>query len=177
MNGIQLAHTADLPQSTLDAARALLDDAFAGELTEDDWEHGLGGLHAIAWADGVLVGHASLIQRRLLYGGRALRAGYVEAVAVRAGHRRRGYAAAMMAELERLIRGGYQLGALGSTDEAVPFYTGRGWQPWRGPLWALTPHGVVRTSEEDGYVFVLAIDPELDLSRPLTCDWRDGDVW
>ena len=181
MNGIQLAHTADLPAATLAAARALLDEAFAGsedgEMTDEDWEHGLGGTHALAWADGALVGHASLVQRRLLYGQRALRTGYVEAVAVRAGHRRHGYGAAMMAELERLIRGGYDLGALGSTDDGVPFYTGRGWCRWEGPLWALTPHGVVRTSEEDGWVFVLTAGEELDLSQPLTCDWRDGDVW
>ena len=177
MNGVHLAHTADVPAATLRAARALLDEVFAGEMTDEDWEHGLGGTHALAWADGVLVGHASLVQRRLLYRGRALRTGYVEAVAVRSGHRRRGHAAAMMAELERLIRGGYDLGALGSTDEAIPFYTGRGWRPWQGPLWALTPHGVVRTSEEDGYVFVLTAGGELDLTQSLTCDWRDGDVW
>jgi len=115
MNGIQLAHTADLPAATLAQARALLDEAFAGspdgDMTDEDWEHGLGGTHALAWADGVLVGHAALVQRRLLYGQRALRAGYVEAVAVRAGDRRHGYGAAMMTELERLIRGGYDIGA------------------------------------------------------------------
>ena len=81
----------------------------------------------------------------------------------------------MMAELERLIRGGYDLGALGSSEDGVPFYLGRGWRPWQGPLWALTPHGVVRTSEEDGWIYVLG--EELDLTRSLTCDWRDGDVW
>jgi aminoglycoside 2'-N-acetyltransferase I len=176
VNGVQLAHTADLQAATLAAARALLDEAF-DDLTDEDWEHGLGGTHALAWADGILVGHASLIQRRLLYAGRALRTGYVEAVAVRAGHRRRAYGAAMMAELERLIRGGYDLGALGSTDDGVPFYLGRGWRPWQGPLWALTLRGVVRTSEEDGWVYVLTTGEELDLTAPLTCDWRDGDVW
>jgi len=181
MNGIQLAHTADLPAATLAQARALLDEAFAGspdgDMTDEDWEHGLGGTHALAWADGVLVGHAALVQRRLLYGQRALRAGYVEAVAVRAGDRRHGYGAAMMTELERLIRGGYDIGALGSSEDGVPFYSDRGWRPWQGPLWALTPRGVVRTSEEDGWIYVLSDDASLDLGQSLTCDWRDGDVW
>jgi hypothetical protein len=30
----------------------------------------------------------------------------------------------------------------------------------------------------DGWILVLPVPPtELDLSAPLTCDWRDGQVW
>ena len=75
-------------------ARALLDEVFAGELTDDDWEHALGGVHALVWDGDELAGHASVVQRRLLHGGRALRAGYVEGVGVRARARRRGYGGA-----------------------------------------------------------------------------------
>jgi aminoglycoside 2'-N-acetyltransferase I len=71
----------------------------------------------------------------------------------------------------------YAIGALGATDEAVPFYTSRGWQRWRGPTSALTPDGVVRTPDEDGSVYVLPLPVPLDLDGELTCDWRDGDVW
>ena len=35
-------------------------------VTDDDWEHGLGGIHALAYEDDELVGHASVVQRRLL---------------------------------------------------------------------------------------------------------------
>ena len=35
-------------------------------MTDDDWEHALGGIHALAWEDDVLIGHASVIQRRLM---------------------------------------------------------------------------------------------------------------
>lgn len=117
------------------------------------------------------------VERRLVHGGRALRTGYVEAVAVRADRRRRGHAAAMMSALERVIDGAYDLGALGATDEAMPLYTGRGWTVWRGSLHALTPAGMVRTPEEDGAVLVRDARGELDLDAPLCCDWRDGDVW
>ena len=58
---------------------------FEGEFTEQDWEHALGGIHALVWDGDALVGHAAVVQRRLLHGGRALRAGYVEGVGVRAG--------------------------------------------------------------------------------------------
>ncbi|MEX2194383.1 MAG: GNAT family N-acetyltransferase [Thermoleophilaceae bacterium] len=129
------------------------------------------------WEEDELVGHASVVQRRLLHGGRALRTGYVEGVAVRAGQRRRGHAAAMMQALERVIHGAYELGALGATDEALDFYAGRGWKRWQGPTSTLTPAGIARTEEEDGSVFVLPVAVPLDLSGELTCDWRDGDLW
>jgi aminoglycoside 2'-N-acetyltransferase I len=177
MGDVRTAHTADLDAATLAAARALLEDVFEGEFEDADWEHALGGIHALVWEDGEIVAHASVIQRRLLHGGRALRTGYVEGVGVRADRRRRGYGAAVMAPLERVIRGAYDLGALGATDEAVPLYEGRGWRRWEGQLSALTPDGTVRTPDEHGAVFVLPGSAALDLTAPLTCDWRDGDVW
>ena len=177
MREVRTAHTADLDAATLGAARALLEAVFPGELTEDDWEHALGGVHALAWEDGELVAHASVIQRRLLHGGRALRTGYVEGVGVHPGRRRRGHGAAVMAEVERVIRGAYDLGALGATDEAAAFYAARGWRPWEGRTSAMTPRGVVRTPEEDGAILVLPVAVELDLGGELTCDWRDGDLW
>jgi len=173
---VRLAHTGDLDQATLAAARDLLFAVF-DDMTEDDWEHSLGGQHAMAFEGGEVVGHAALIQRRLLHGGRAMRAGYVEGVGVREDLRRRGIGAAMMTELERVARGAYDLAALGATDEAVPFYTGRGWLPWRGRTSALTPAGIVPTPDDDGGVFVLPLSASLDLEGELTCDWRDGDVW
>jgi aminoglycoside 2'-N-acetyltransferase I len=176
MAQLQTGHTADIDLAVLAAARALVVDAFE-DFTEEDWEHALGGVHALVWDGPDLVGHASLVQRRLLHGGRALRVGYVEGVAVRESHRRRGHAATMMSELERVIRGGYDLGALCASRQAAEFYAGRGWQRWRGPTSALTPDGVVRTPDEDDAVFVLSHLVPLDLDGELTCDWRDGDVW
>ena len=174
---IQVAHTADVDPATLRAARALLERVFEGDFEDSDWEHSLGGMHALAWEGDELVGHASLIQRRLLHRGRALRAGYVEGVGVRADRQRRGHAAAMMEALERLIRAAYDLGALGASDDGARLYEARGWQRWPGPTSAITPEGVIRTAEEDGCIYVLPGASELDLGGELTCDWRDGDVW
>jgi aminoglycoside 2'-N-acetyltransferase I len=176
MTEVRTAHTADLDAATLRAARALLYNVF-DDMTDDDWEHALGGVHALVWEGAELIGHASVIQRRLLHGGRALRTGYVEGVGVRADRRGRGHGAAMMQALERVVRGAYDLGALGATDEAADFYAARGWQLWQGPSSALTPTGVKRTAEDDGAIYVLPLHVPLDLSGELTCDWRDGDVW
>jgi aminoglycoside 2'-N-acetyltransferase I len=177
MTGIRTAHTADLDPGVLAAAHILLLDVFEGDYTDDDWEHALGGVHALAWEGGELVGHGSLVQRRLLHGGRALRTGYLEGVGVRADRRGRGHGAALLAALERVVRRAYQLGALSTTETAPGFYAARGWQPWLGPTFALTPSGVTRTADEDGGIFVLPVAVRLDRSGELTCDWRDGELW
>ena len=174
---LRLAHTADLDEATLGEARALLYSVFGDQMVEEDWEHGLGGIHALAYEDGRLVGHASVVQRRLLHAGRALRTGYVEGVGVRADVRGRGYGSALMTELERIIRGAYALGALSATDEGASFYAARGWQLWRGPTSALTPSGIVRTENDDDAIWVLPVDVPLDPTAELTADWREGTPW
>ncbi|HEY6761873.1 MAG TPA: GNAT family N-acetyltransferase [Baekduia sp.] len=180
---LRVAHTAELDARELTAARALLDRVFGDELDDSDWEHALGGMHALAYARGggadVLVGHASVIQRRLIHDGRALRAGYVEGVGVDARWRRRGVGTLLMDAIEDVIRKAYDLGGLGSTDDGIPFYASRGWRLWRGDSWALTPGGVIRTAEADGAIFVLPVagGAELALDGALTADWREGDQW
>ena len=176
MARVHTAHTSDLEAAVLAAARSLLYEVF-DDMTEHDWEHSLGGVHALAWEGDELVGHAAVIQRRLMHGGQALRAGYVEGVMVRAGCRRHGHGGAMMDALERVVRAAYDLGALGATDMAAEFYAGRGWQQWQGPTSALTPAGIERTADDDGGVYVLPGAVALDVGGALTCDWRGGDVW
>ncbi|HEY2167896.1 MAG TPA: GNAT family N-acetyltransferase [Jatrophihabitantaceae bacterium] len=176
MHTVQLAHTADLEPALRTGARALLFEVF-GDMTDADWEHCLGGMHALVLADGEVVGHAALIQRRLMHGGRALRAGYVEGVAVRASLRRRGVGRSLMAALDRIADAAYDLAALGASDEAVPFYRALGWQQWRGPASTLTPSGLLATPDVAGAIFVRPGAAPLDLDGELTCGWRDGDVW
>jgi len=176
MAEVSTAHTAHLDAATRKAARTLLDDVF-DDMTDYDWEHALGGVHALVWEGTELIGHASVIQRRLLHRGRALRAGYVEGVGVRADRRGRGHGTAMMDALERVVRDAYDLGALSASDAGADFYAARGWRRWQGPSSALTPTGIRRTEGDDGGIHVLALTAPLDLSGALICDWRDGDLW
>ena len=174
---VHTRHTADLHRAALEAARRLLHGVFEGDLSDQDWEHALGGVHALVWDGDELIGHGSVIQRRLLHGGRALRVGYIEGVGVRADRRRRGHGTAVMRALERVVRGAYDIGALGATDPAAAFYTALGWQRWHGPTSALTPTGIARTADDDGSVYVFEVGERIDLTGELTCDWRDGDPW
>jgi aminoglycoside 2'-N-acetyltransferase I len=82
-----------------------------------------------------------------------------------------------MAELERMIRSAYDVGALGATVEGASRYAARGWRQWQGALWVLSPSGPQRTESEDGEVYVLDVGAvELDVHEKLTCDWREGHV-
>jgi aminoglycoside 2'-N-acetyltransferase I len=172
---VRLAHTAQLPAADLLAVRSLLEGAFP-DFDPPGWENTLGGMHALTYEGAELIGHASLVQRRLLHGGRVLNTGYVEGVAVHPDHRRRGVASALMAAMEELLPG-YEVGALSASRAGAPLYAGRGWQQWRGPTFALTPAGVRRTEDDDGGVYVFPGRAPLDLDGELTADWRAGDVW
>ena len=173
----RLVHTADLKSDARQRAYEMVNAAFAGEFTDTDWDHALGGMHALIWNRGAIIAHGAVVQRRLLYRGAALRCGYVEAVAVREDWRRQGLAIAILDACEQVIRGGYQLGALSSSDRGRRLYTLRGWLPWRGPTSVLAPSGPTRTPDDDSSVFVLPVGINLDETAALTCDWRDGDVW
>lgn len=170
-------HTADLGAAELDEIRALLDAAFDGGLEETDVQHALGGMHVLVRVDGRLVAHGAVVARRLLHGDRSLRTGYVEAVAVAPTHRRQRLGHTVMAELERIIRGGYELGALSASEDGAGLYRARGWRCWPGTASVVGPRGIEPCPEEDGAVHVLPGTAELDWTGDLACDWRDGDVW
>ena len=175
----RLIHTSDLDDETRLNARQMLTDAFGGpeEFTDSDWDHALGGMHAIIAHRGALIALAAVIQRRLLHDGMALRCGYVEAVAVREDCRGQGLAHAVLDAVEQVIRGAYQIGARSSTPLGETIYRPRGWFQWQGPTSVLGPGGPVRTPDDDGSIFVLPIDVDVDDAGELACDWRDGDVW
>jgi len=183
---LYVGHTHELDPTLLEAVRRFLVEVFDDEFSEQDWEHSLGGIHVIAFDGDDVVGHASVVQRQMIVGGRTLRIGYVEGVGVRADRQRAGIGGQMMSVLEGIIERAFDFGALSASDAAVPMYAGRGWTVWRGPLSALTPDGVVPTPEEEGGVYVWnqrdqdidgGIDGGIDVAAELSCDWRAGDLW
>ena len=108
----RLVHTADLDSEARQRVRQMVTDAFAGDFTEADWEHALGGMHALICRHGAIIAHAAVVQRRLIYRSNALRCGYVEGVAVREDCRGQGLAMRLLDAVEQVMRGAYQLGAL-----------------------------------------------------------------
>jgi aminoglycoside 2'-N-acetyltransferase I len=173
--------TAELTPDETAAIRRLLDDAFGDDeeerFTQEDWEHAIGGVHLILEVDGTIVAHASVVERRLEIGGRPLRTGYVEAVATAPAHQDRGHGSAVMEAVGEIIRAGFELGALGTGSHR--FYERFGWRTWRGPSSVRGPQGEIPTPEDDGFIMILATPrtPALDLTAPISCGWRPGDVW
>jgi aminoglycoside 2'-N-acetyltransferase I len=172
----------DLTSAEIAATRALLLDAFASEdeddqFDDDDWEHAIGGLHFVLDHDGDVVAHASVVEREIHVGGRPLRTGYVEAVATAPDRQGAGLGSVVMADATAYIREGFELGALGTGRHR--FYERLGWLTWAGPSFVRTPDGLRRTPDEDGHILVLPTpsSPQLDLTAPISCDWRPGDVW
>jgi aminoglycoside 2'-N-acetyltransferase I len=175
----RLAKDSLTPAAT-SAVRALLWAAF-GEgddaMTEDDWQHALGGVHFVAEADGEIVAYASVAERELEVDGRPLRTGYVEAVATAVGRQGQGIGSQLMGEVNAYICARFELGALGTGRHG--FYERLGWLTWKGQTWVRTADGPRRTPDEDGYILVLPTptSPQLDLAAPISCDWRRGDAW
>lgn len=147
------------------------------EFTDEDWDHAVGGVHFILEEGGAIAAHASVVQRELHTSGHRLATGYVEAVATWPIRQRRGHGTAVMREVGEYIDRTFQLGALATGSRA--FYERLGWVVWKGPTFVRRDAGLIRTSEEDGNVLVRLTpkSPELDLSAPISCEWRSGDVW
>lgn len=171
------AHTADLNQAEFREVREFLKVAFRGDFADADWDHALGGYHVMLHEDGEIIGHSSVVQRRLVIGGRTFRTGYVEALAVREDRRRRGHGGTIMQSLEQIIRRAHEIGALSATDDGAALYRARGWTLWSGPSAVMSPRGVERTPGDDGAIYVLPLARDLDPTTEIICDWRDGDAW
>jgi aminoglycoside 2'-N-acetyltransferase I len=171
---LRMAHTAQLAPTELHSVRALLDDSFDGDFSAEDWDHTLGGMHALAYDERGVAAHGAVVMRRARLGGRWLRIGYVEGVAVRRDVRRTGLGGRVMDALEGVLTRAYDLGALSASDEGALLYEARGWRAWTGPVGALGPGGPVPLPDEEGstYVWPAPAGPHTE----LLFDWRDGDV-
>jgi aminoglycoside 2'-N-acetyltransferase I len=180
---IQVARTDDLPRETLAEIRALMLAAFTGGFTDDDWDHALGGWHVVARDDigntdeAAVVAHAAVVERTLGVGERLVRTGYVEGVATAPGRHGGGLGSAVMQRINQLVRADYEFGALATGRHS--FYERLGWERWRGPTLVRRGDDLVRTPDDDDAVMVLRFGPtaDVDLTQPLSCDSRSGDVW
>jgi aminoglycoside 2'-N-acetyltransferase I len=170
--------TAALSPPFLRALRAMLDAAFARDFADADWAHALGGRHVwLEGTDGAIVSHGCVVERRLGVGTRALRVGYVEALATAGAHRHRGHCTTVMRRLGQLIADRYELGVLSTGAHA--FYARLGWVRWRGATWVDAAGGRVRTPDDDDSIMILETpaSPSIALTDDIVADWRDGDVW
>ncbi len=165
-----------MTQPQLDAVIALCSEVFEMDYAAM-MDLPLTRVHVLGYVDGRLVSHALWLERRLRVGGGTwLNAAYIEGVATQPDLQGRGYGSAVMRRVAQEI-GGFDLGAL---SPAVPeWYERLGWERWRGPL-RIEKDGVVEaTSYEDELVMVYRTPRTgaLDLTAPLTGEWRSFEPW
>lgn len=173
----ELIVTRRLPDDLAASARAMLDEAFAGDFAESDWEHALGGWHVAVVDDGAVLAHAAIVGRVLMVGDRRVGTGYVEAVATTSARQRSGLGSRVMAEIGALVRRDHEMGALGTGEHA--FYEALGWERWRGLTYVRTDGDLVRSPDDDDGVMVLrvGVSADVDLAAPISCEARAGDDW
>lgn len=169
--------TAEAGEPLLRDLRRLVDLAFAGDFSDDDWEHTLGGRHVVVTDDGAVISHAAVVPRSIEVAGRVFRAGYVEAVATEPARQGEGHGTAAVTEATRVVRGGFEMGALSTGSPG--FFAGLGWELWRGPVYVRHGSELVRTKDEEGGVMVLRFGPSAgaDLTAPIACEARPDDDW
>jgi aminoglycoside 2'-N-acetyltransferase I len=173
--------TSELTPGEIAAIRAILVVAFGpGEherFTDDDWEHAVGGRHFVLDLDGEVIAHGSVVERELHLGERAFRTGYVEAVATAPARQGRGFGSRLVTDVTEYVRANFEIGGLGTGRHH--FYERLGWQTWLGPSFVRTADGLQATPDDDGYILVLPTPstPLLDLTEPISCEWRPGDAW
>jgi aminoglycoside 2'-N-acetyltransferase I len=155
----------------------LLDHAFEDGFSEEDWEHTIGGWHAIVSDGGAVVSHAAVVPRSLVAGDRAFRAGYVEGVATLPTRTGEGFGSLVVGRITSLVRDQFELGALSTGRHS--FYERLGWERWRGQTFALRDGETIRTEEDDDGIMVLrfGLSRDLDLTMALSCESRPGDDW
>ena len=177
MNPVRVVTTSDISADLLTAIRRLADSAFEGDFFDDDWDHTLGGHHFLVTDRDDVIAHAAVVPRILEADGRPLATGYVEAVATNPARQHQGFGSLVMTDASTFIRREFLLGALGTGSHE--FYERLGWERWGGPTYVRHDSALVRTKEDDEGVMVLRFGTSLavDLTAPLSCDDRAGDVW
>jgi GNAT superfamily N-acetyltransferase len=133
------------------------------------------GEHLLGRRGKTLVTHLMWVTRWLQpHDHPPLRTAYVEMVATAPAEQRKGFASALLKAFPPLVQD-YDLAALSPATEQL--YARQGWRLWHGPLAVRTTGGLQPTPEDRVMILPLTKTPSLDLSAPLSVEWRPGEVW
>ena len=154
----------------------MLDAAFEGDFSDEDWKHTFGGYRFLGLLEGELIAHGAIVPRKIFFDSQHLTVGYVEGVAVDPRYWRNGYGSSLMAAITKVCRENFEISML-STDEKA-FYTKHGWRDFQGESFVLVQGTEVRSEEEDeGLMYLLGNSTSVKRPRKVVCESRDGDSW
>ena len=154
----------------------MLDAAFEGDFSNEDWEHTFGGYRFLGFLEAKLIAHGAIVPRKILVDSKLLTVGYIEGVAVHPEYWRNGYGSSLMAASTKVCRENFEFSML-STDEKA-FYTKHGWRDFEGESFVLVQGTEVRSEEEDeGLMYLLGNSTSDKSPRKVLCESRSGDSW
>ena len=131
--------------------------------------------HVIGWWGSAIVSHAMWVTRWLQPSNQPpLRTAYVEMVATEPQLQGRGFASLVMRRLAAAIHD-FELGGLCPAEPML--YEKLGWAFWQGPLFIRTKGGLLSTPDVEIMILPLPKTPPLDLTLPMSAEWREGEWW
>jgi aminoglycoside 2'-N-acetyltransferase I len=171
---IEVACAESLTPATSAALLALCNEAYEEELSSL-FATFISPTHVMAYLGDTLVSHAMWVTRWLQAGTLPLLCtAYVEMVATAPAYQGQGFGTAVMQRLAVEIQD-FDLGGLATGSPG--FYARLGWEPWRGPLSIRTETGILPTPADSMMFLRLPKTPALDITAPLSAEWRAGELW
>ena len=171
---VEVRHANQIAPDHLAAIHALCNRAYDADL-EPLFRTFTDPTHVLGWWGSTIVSHALWVTRWLQPSNQPpLRTAYVEMVATEPKFQGRGFATAVMRRLASAIHD-FELGGLSPAEPML--YEKLSWVFWQGPLFIRTDEGLLSTAEGSVMILRLPRTPLLDLTLPLSAEWREGELW
>ena len=171
---VEVLHANQLAAEHLAEIHALCNRAYQADL-EPLFRTFSDVTHVIGWWGSAIVSHAMWVTRWLQPGDQPpRRTAYVEMVATEPQFQGRGFASAVMHRLASAIHD-FEMGGLCPAEPML--YEKLGWIFWQGPLFIRTKDDLISTLETQIMILPLPKTPPLELTLPLSAEWREGELW
>ena len=171
---LEVLHADQLTSRQLAEIQALCNRAYHADL-EPLFRTFTDTTHVLGWWGSAIVSHAMWVTRWLQPSHQPpLRTAYVEMVATEPQFQGRGFATAVIRRLASAIHD-FEMGGLSPAEPTL--YEKLGWVFWQGPLFIRTQDGLLSTPEGSVMILRLPKTPPLDLTLPLSAEWREGELW
>ena len=173
---IQVKENTDLSAGEYAEIVALTSQAFERDYTPF-MEMFSNPTHVLGRLNGKLVSYVLWITRWLQTGkGPLLKTAAIEGMATELSYRHKGFASQIMKRAAAEIQD-YDIAVLSTGRNG--FYARLGWKIWEGPLYTRKGNELIAMPEEQGCVMILTLPktPPLDITAPLSIEWRALEPW
>ena len=167
---------ADLDPQISAVARNLLNDAFEGDFSGEDWQHTFGGVRFLGFLNDKLIAHGAVVPRKIKVDESDLVVGYAEGIAVAPTYWHQGYGSLLMAEITSFCRSEFSLSMLSTSEKG--FYRKHGWSDFEGMSYVLKDGVEIRSEDEDeGLMYLPGLSRDTGSPKKVICESRVGDAW